>query len=121
MNRDECAACGGEIVQLEVVPVERLAGPEYGSVEGTAVAGSLADVCSRCDRFAGQACDKCRGRVLWEWRGPGQALGLRGLRRCRLSTTCATEASYLEMLPVPWRVLQLDVTGRPCDLHELWV
>jgi hypothetical protein len=74
MTRGACAACGGEILQVEVVPVERLAGPEYGPVEGAAVAGSLADICSRCDRFAGQACDKCGGRVLWEWHGPGQAL-----------------------------------------------
>ena len=74
MADDVCATCGGNIIQIEVVPITRLVGPEYGRAEGAAVSGSVADVCSHCDRFAGELCDKCGGRVLWEWHGPGQAL-----------------------------------------------
>src|SRR5687768_3716718 len=74
MTADVCAACGGAVVDIEVAPVQRLAGVHFASAAGVPVAGSLAATCSDCGQFAGERCDLCRGRVLWQWDGPGQAL-----------------------------------------------
>lgn len=61
-----CPKCGGEVFDAEVTPVQKW--------EGMPIAGRLAAMCSRCGEFAGDLCEKCGGRWLWQWDGPGQAL-----------------------------------------------
>jgi ribosomal protein L24E len=74
MTEDSCSFCGGTVTEIEVAPVRRLEGTRYGRSEGAPFAGTVATICSLCERFQGQNCDECGGRVLWEWHGPGQAL-----------------------------------------------
>lgn len=97
MTTDLCTRCRGEVVEVEVVPVRRLEGSHYGKAEGAPYAGSLASVCSKCDSFQGDRCDKCGGRVLWEWHGPGQAMWV-----CE---TCgdADIALHMPPRPITWR------------------
>lgn len=95
MTGDSCNKCGGVVVDVEVVPVQRLEGAQYGKAEGVAVSGTLASVCSKCDAFQGESCDECGGRVLFEWHGPGQALWV-----CE---TCGDMDLALHAPPRPFR------------------
>jgi len=81
MTAEVCSTCGGDVVETEVTPIQMW--------EGFAIAVSLASLCSLCGHFAGEACAKCGGRVLWEWHGPGQALWVaRGARIPILPCIC---------------------------------
>ncbi len=101
--RSQCSECAGTVVEVEVVPVKRLEGPQYGKAQGAAVSGSLARVCSKCSSFQGQTCDKCGGRVLWEWHGPGQAVWV-----CE-SCSDSDIALHAPPRPVRWRCASCDM------------